>query len=116
MELLEDVSPNSFIPQPEVWSSIIKISPKEPSFQVRDEKIFLATVKAAFQHRRQKIRNSLSHSFHEIFPNLDISEKKRRKLIDKTIPQEIANSRPSELSPEKFGEIANLLVENLELD
>ncbi len=108
-ELLEEVPPNVFIPQPEVRSAIVKIEIQEPSFDLRDEDIFSKVVKAVFQHRRKKIRNSLFHSFQIIFPEKDLSDDEKRSLIEGAVSDELLNSRAEEISPEQFGKISNAL-------
>ncbi|KXA90423.1 hypothetical protein AKJ61_00640 [candidate division MSBL1 archaeon SCGC-AAA259B11] len=111
VELLEEVSPDKFIPQPDVSSAIVKLVPKRPDFEVRDDEVFFKTVRAAFQHRRKKIRNSLIYSLEEMFPDSDLSDDRKRNLIDEAIPEGLADRRAQELSPEKFGIISNLLLE-----
>ncbi len=110
VEFLEEVSPDKFIPQPEVSSGIVKIIPREPSFEVQDEKVFFSVVKGTFQHRRQKIRNGLLHSFNQIFPELDISDDEKRDFIDESISKNLLNKRAGKLTPEEFGKISNKLL------
>ncbi|KXA92175.1 hypothetical protein AKJ64_03825 [candidate division MSBL1 archaeon SCGC-AAA259E17] len=109
VELLEEVPPDAFIPQPEVWSSVVKIRPREPAFEVKDEELFFRVVQGAFRHRRKKIKNSLFYSFEEIIPNSGLSKEQKRDFIDEAISEELANSRPDNISPEDFGEISNCL-------
>jgi 16S rRNA (adenine1518-N6/adenine1519-N6)-dimethyltransferase len=60
IELVLDVAPQSFMPAPKVWSSVLKFCPLEnPSVLVEDEKMFVRVVKGAFSQRRKQIRNSL---------------------------------------------------------
>lgn len=110
VELLEEVSPEAFFPQPKVTSSIVRLRPREPPFEVRDERIFFNVVRALFQHRRQRVRNALYHSFEEILPKTCLSKAERRKFIDGKIPKELSETRVMDLVPEKFGEISNLLT------
>ncbi len=110
-EILEDIPRSAFIPEPEVRSSIIRIKTRENPFEVNNEKRFLSTVRGAFQHRRQKIRNSLYHSFEEIFPEISAAKKEKREIIDNSIPDELANARAGEIPPEKFAAIADSLEE-----
>lgn len=109
VEILEEIPPRAFIPRPEVRSAVVKVEPREPPFQVKDEEIFLRTVRASFRHRRKKIRNSIFYSFDEIFPNTDFSDSKKRNLIDEALPKELADARAETLSPKEFGKIAELL-------
>lgn len=60
-EILFDVSPDCFMPQPKVWSSVINLKiRREPPVQVADEKLFFAVVRAAFNQRRKTLLNALS--------------------------------------------------------
>lgn len=113
-EILEKISPDKFIPQPEVNSAIVRVRSREPSFQVEDEDLFFNTVRAAFQHRRQKIRNGIFHSFQEIFPDSSVSSDRKRSFIDNAIPEDLANRRPKNVSPEEFGIISDSLYRNKE--
>lgn len=110
IESLEEVSPDKFIPQPEVSSGIVRIRPIEPPFEVEDEEVFSRVVKGAFQHRRQKIRNSLFHSFNRIFPDMNISRDEKRDLIDESISEDLSNKRAGKVTPEEFGEISDSLL------
>ena len=60
-EILFDVSPDCFMPQPKVWSSVIKLRVRpEPPVKVTDEKLFFAVVRASFNQRRKTLLNALS--------------------------------------------------------
>jgi len=112
VELLEEVSSDKFFPQPEVSSSIVKISPANPSFEIKNEDIFHKIVKGVFQHRRKKLRNGIYNSFNQIFPDLDFSnEKEKRFFIDDNIPKEIQGKRPGKITPEEFSKLANSFSE-----
>jgi 16S rRNA (adenine1518-N6/adenine1519-N6)-dimethyltransferase len=110
VELLGEVPPEAFVPQPKVTSAIVKLRPREPPFKVKDEQVFLNVVRALFQHRRQRVRNALCHSFDEVFPKRHLSKSERRVFIDKKLPHEIAEARVMDLEPEKFGAIADRLT------
>ena len=59
--MLFDVSRSSFMPQPDVDSTVIRLRVREvPPVEVADEKAFFAYVKAAFGQRRKTMVNSLS--------------------------------------------------------
>lgn len=109
VELLEEIPPTAFIPRPKVSSAIVRLRPRDPPFMVTDEELFFDVVRALFQHRRQKVRNALFHSFNEVFPKAR-SKPERRKMIDETIPKELANSRVMDLPPERLGEIADCIA------
>lgn len=59
-ELLFDVYPESFMPQPKVVSSVVRLKTrKEPPVET-DEKALFRVVRAAFAQRRKTLVNSLS--------------------------------------------------------
>lgn len=63
-KVLFDVSPDCFIPQPKVTSSVLSLTPrKEPLVPVSDEKLLLRTVRAAFAQRRKTLVNALQSGF-----------------------------------------------------
>lgn len=109
-ELLEEVPPEAFFPRPKVTSSIVRLRPRKPPFEVRDKRVFFSVVRALFQHRRQRVRNALYHSFEEVFPDWRLPKTERRKLIEEKLPRELGKARVMDLPPEKFGEIADLLT------
>lgn len=110
VELLDKVPPAAFFPQPKVTSSIVRLRPREPPFEVEDERMFFNVVRALFQHRRQRVRNALYRSFGEIFPGEFPPKAERRALIDEKLPKELAETRVMDLAPEKFAMIADLLI------
>ena len=110
VELLEEVPPEAFFPQPKVTSAIVRLRPREPPFKAKKEQVFFNVVRALFQHRRQRVRNALYRSFGEVFLGVKISKAKRRAMIDQRLPKALAEARVMDLAPEKFGVIANLLT------
>lgn len=63
-QLLFDVPPSCFIPQPKVTSSVIKLKKREvPPVKVIDEKLLFKVVRAAFNQRRKTLVNALSSAF-----------------------------------------------------
>lgn len=66
-QILFDVSPDSFIPAPKVWSSVVRMDILDsPPVEINDEKLFFRTVKGAFAQRRKTLTNSLSTVFGNI--------------------------------------------------
>ena len=60
-EILFNVSRGSFMPAPNVDSSVIRLNIlKEPSVNVTNEKLFFKMVRAAFEQRRKTFVNSVS--------------------------------------------------------
>lgn len=111
VEEVGEVPSSAFLPQPEVNSTILKLESREPPFEVDDEELFSRVLRAAFQHRRQKVRNALIHSFQVMFPESNLSKEEQREFLDEYLPSKFADSRPADLSPEDFGEMTNILTE-----
>lgn len=71
-EKLFDVPPNAFRPAPKVWSSVVKLIPKNIDF-AKNEKNFRALVSAGFRQKRKTIQNNLKNAG-EIMYNKDLTE------------------------------------------
>lgn len=66
-EMLFDVPPSCFIPQPKVTSSVIRLKTRsEPPVEVKDKALFFRVVRAAFGMRRKTLTNALSANFNEL--------------------------------------------------
>lgn len=66
-EILFDVPPHCFMPQPKVTSAVVTLRVrKEPPWQVDDEDIFFRTVRASFAMRRKTLQNGLTSGFPEL--------------------------------------------------
>lgn len=66
-KMLFDVSPECFIPQPKVTSTVLRLDcRKEPPVSVKSERIFFRTVRGAFAVRRKTLLNALSSAFGEL--------------------------------------------------
>lgn len=60
-ELLFDVPPSCFVPQPKVTSSVIRLTKRAaPPVPVRDEKLLFRIIRAAFNQRRKTLVNAMS--------------------------------------------------------
>lgn len=60
-ELLFDVPPHCFHPQPKVTSSVIRLTRrKEKPFAVSDEQLLFKIIRAAFNQRRKTLANALA--------------------------------------------------------
>ena len=59
-EILFDVPADCFVPRPKVDSAVLKLTPlAQPAVETRDEKLFFALVRAAFNMRRKTLVNAL---------------------------------------------------------
>lgn len=66
-ELLFDVPPHCFLPQPKVTSAVITLrTRRERPWGILDEDIFFRTVRASFAMRRKKLSNGLASGFPEL--------------------------------------------------
>lgn len=66
-EILFDVPPSCFIPQPKVTSSVIRLNRRAGHpVQVKDEKLMFRIIRAAFNQRRKTLVNALSSQIGEI--------------------------------------------------
>ncbi|MEG2038961.1 MAG: 16S rRNA (adenine(1518)-N(6)/adenine(1519)-N(6))-dimethyltransferase RsmA [Oscillospiraceae bacterium] len=101
-QILFGVDRTSFMPSPDVDSSVIKfdILPTPP-IKVNDEKIFFKVVKAAFAQRRKTLNNTLSSS-------LGMSKQEIADILEKAELK--PTSRAEELSMEQFATLANLFA------
>ena len=60
-ELLFDVPPSCFVPQPKVTSTVIRLTRRgQPPVQVKDEELLFRVIRAAFNQRRKTLVNALS--------------------------------------------------------
>lgn len=100
-EIVFDVPPHCFVPQPEVDSTIIKLKKNTtPPVSLKDKDMFFKVVKASFGQRRKTLLNALTNSggfnkskeeIREILINLNINE----------------NARGETLSIEQFASLSN---------
>ena len=59
-EILFDVPADCFVPKPKVDSAVLKLVPLDkPAVETKDEKLFFALVRAAFNMRRKTLVNAL---------------------------------------------------------
>ena len=66
-EMLFDVPPSCFIPQPKVTSTVITLRCRQaPPCPIADETLFFRVVKASFAQRRKTLTNGLCSGFSEL--------------------------------------------------
>lgn len=98
---LFDVPNTSFIPSPNVTSSVVKIMPnkaKEQKLNILDQKTFSDLVKCAFLARRKKLANSIANS--------KLLEKEEIEKIIEKLGFDM-NCRAEELSIEQYVKLSN---------
>lgn len=104
-EILFDVSPGCFIPQPKVTSSVIRLKRRqERPVHVKDEKLMFALVRAAFNQRRKTLVNAVSSGVNEV----------SREAMEQTLQMcgLDARVRGEALSIADFARIADCLTSN----
>ena len=102
VEKLTDVSCESFIPKPQIDSTVVRLTPKENKIPQKDFKTYSKFTKALFQHRNKKIRNALIDSRH-IISNIDKKVlKKRLNAIEDEELLEYLKKRVVVLTPEEI--------------
>jgi 16S rRNA (adenine1518-N6/adenine1519-N6)-dimethyltransferase len=104
-ERLFDVSPNCFVPKPDVDSTVIRMKVfKEPAVKLLNKDIFFKTVKASFGQRRKTLLNALANSNKFAYSKEEI----RQILINLNIDE---NARGETLTINQFAEISNKFAE-----
>lgn len=96
------VPPQSFIPQPDVDSIVLKLDilPK-PAVEVESESLFFKVVKASFGQRRKTLLNALTAG------NFGLSKEQMKEVLISVDVEE--NRRGETLSLQEFANIANKL-------
>ncbi|MEO7660583.1 MAG: rRNA adenine dimethyltransferase family protein, partial [Pyrinomonadaceae bacterium] len=100
---LFDVSPNAFQPIPKVWSSVVRLTPKESV--VKDDKLFRQLLSASFAQKRKTLLNNLKVRYKNTATILECAQidGRRRaetlsleewKKLQESIGEEKAETRP----------------------
>lgn len=97
-----EVPNDSFIPEPEVTSKVIKLNiRKEPIVKVEKKDVMFHIIKCAFMQRRKTLLNTLVN--HNIFSNKEEAIEVLQKIgLD-------INIRPEKLKLEDYAKIADLI-------
>ena len=104
-EIVEMVPPTAFSPQPAVESSIVRLKPRRPDYDVGDEAFFLRFVKALFTQRRKTLRNAIRNTAH-------ISGLTNPDAVVAIVDEELLRRRAGELPPGTFAALAELALEH----
>ena len=73
-EKLFDVSPNAFRPVPKVWSSVVRLKPKNEVL-IKNQKLFRELVSAAFRQKRKTLINNLKNAELQSLPGIKLDWK-----------------------------------------
>ncbi len=100
------VHPHSFVPQPEVDSSVVKLELyKTPPVELMDKDLFFKVVKAAFGQRRKTLVNALNNASY-----LGLNKESINNLLDRVGIDR--NQRGETLSIQQFAKLSNLIYES----
>ena len=102
-EAILEVPKESFIPEPEVTSKVIKLNiRKEPPIEVQDKELMFKIIKSAFMQRRKTLINALNNA--KIFQN---KEEGNQILESLTLDESV---RAEKLTLENFADITNRIL------
>jgi 16S rRNA (adenine1518-N6/adenine1519-N6)-dimethyltransferase len=110
VEIVETVPREAFDPQPRVESAVVRLTPRDPDYDVSDasagdsgvdERFFLDFVKALFTQRRKNVRNAIRNTAH-------ISGLSDPDAVVDALSEEVLRQRPGDLEPEAFAELATV--------
>ena len=102
-EIVVNVPPSCFMPQPKVGSAVIRLTRHEqPPVDVKNEKLMFQLIRASFNQRRKTLANGLNN-----FPGLNLSKEVIQKCIEELgVP---ATVRGEALSLEQFAKLSNII-------
>lgn len=102
-EIVVNVPPSCFMPQPKVGSAVIRLTRHEQSpVEVEDEKLMFQLIRASFNQRRKTLANGLNN-----FGSFGLSKEEIQSCIEELgVP---VNIRGEALSLEQFAELANII-------
>jgi 16S rRNA (adenine1518-N6/adenine1519-N6)-dimethyltransferase len=104
VELLDLVPKDSFYPQPDVDSLVVRLKPKPPPFRVKDERLFFELVQTVFTQRNKKFRNAIM----PFLTKRGMSKEQAQRLADGLT---FYDKRARELAPEDFGALTNEILD-----
>jgi 16S rRNA (adenine1518-N6/adenine1519-N6)-dimethyltransferase len=104
-EIVERIPPAAFDPEPAVESAAVRLTPREPDYEVPDDGLFFDLVKAVFTQRRKTVRNALRNTGH-------ISGLGDPDAVVDAADEEVLASRAGDLSPAAFARLATLAAEH----
>ena len=101
-EIVAEVSPNCFIPKPNVGSAVIRLTRYEkPPVDVKDESFMFGLIRASFNQRRKTLSNGLSNAGMGITRD-EVTKALEQMGLSPTI-------RGEALTLEQFADLSNIL-------
>ncbi len=106
-EIVVNVPPSCFMPQPKVGSAVIRLTRHpQPPVDVENEKLMFQIIRASFNQRRKTLANGLNN-----FPGLNLSKEVIQQCIEELgVPVTV---RGEALSLEQFAQLSNIIGKHL---
>ena len=106
-EIVVNVPPSCFMPQPKVGSAVIRLTRHEQTpVDVRDEKLLFQVIRASFNQRRKTLANGLNN-----FPAITLSKEEIQSAIEELgVPVTV---RGEALTLEQFARLSNIIYTKL---
>lgn len=106
-EIVVNVPPSCFMPQPKVGSAVIRLTRHEqPPVEVENEKLMFQLIRASFNQRRKTLANGLNN-----FPGLNVSKEVIQQCIEELgVPVTV---RGEALSLEQFAKLSNIIGKHI---
>lgn len=105
-QIMLEVPPSCFMPQPNVGSAVIRLTCHEkPPVNVQDEKLLFQIIRASFNQRRKTLANGLTN-----FGSFGLPKEELQQCIEELgVP---ATIRGEALSLEQFAKLSNIIYEH----
>lgn len=106
-QIVVNVPPSCFMPQPKVGSMVISLSRhQQPVVQVEDEKLMFKVIRASFNQRRKTLANGLNN-----YGGINLTKEQIQQSIEELgVP---VNIRGEALSLEQFACLSNIIGKKL---
>ena len=101
---LLELSPNAFSPRPQVRSWVVRLTPREPLHLIVDRGVYADLVRVLFSYRRKTVRKGLRSGKDTFAPRAIV-----RTIA--SLPEDLLQRRPEDLTLEEFALIANRMSE-----
>ena len=102
-EIVVNVPPSCFMPQPKVGSAVIRLTRHEnPPVDVDNEKLMFQVIRASFNQRRKTLANGLNN-----FGSFSLGKEEIQKSIEEL--GVTVNIRGEALSLEQFAKLSNII-------
>ena len=105
-EIVVNVPPSCFMPQPKVGSAVIRLTRhSEPPVTVKSEKLLFQVIRASFNQRRKTLANGLAN-----YGAFSLPKEELQACIEELgVP---VNIRGEALSLEQFAQLSNIIYDH----